>query len=251
MKIVAYGDSFVMGDQDDFAHDSKKKPLHNMGYDERVEYLRYNVSFTGLLAKHLNLISINRAERGSGNYPQLDKLYFDVENNIVEKDDVVLFGITTVTRDRISLGEFKRAVSGEYGESMIDRKLIQNHVTDKIGEIDLFYILSILDSLSKKYSFNLLVFNLFDIPLFHLPVIPDRFNFDNYLGWNIKGNSLIDIINDTWGKTNYHPYHTELLIPPGYENYYTEKKHPSVEGHKKISEWFLKNVNWSEYGNTN
>ncbi len=246
MKIVAYGDSFVMGDQDDFAHEVKK-PTHSMGYEERVEYLRYNVSFPSLISKHFGISCINRAERGSGNYPQLDKLYLDLESGVINKNDLVLFGITTVTRDRISLGNFERSTSASYGECLIDRKMLNSHNTNKIGEIDLFYILSILHTLSKCYSVNILCFNIFDIPLAHLETIPSQFNFENYIGWNIKGNSLIDILNDTWGETKYHPYHTYLKVPQGYENYYTIKNHPSIEGHKKISNWFINTIEWKKY----
>ncbi len=246
MKLVAYGDSFVMGDQDDFVHEVKR-PTHSMGYDERTEYLRYNVSFPSLISKHFKISCINRAERGSGNYPQLDKLYFDLESGIINSGDLILFGITTVTRDRISLGNFKRVTSTDHGECLIDRKMINSYNTDKIGEIDLFYILSILQTLSKCYSVNIISFNIFDIPLSHLEIVPARFNFENYIGWNIKGNSLIDILNDTWGESKYHPYHTDLKIPQGYENYYTIKKHPSIDGHKKISNWFINNIDWKQY----
>jgi len=246
MKIVAYGDSFVMGDQDDFAHEVKR-PTHTMGYEERIEYLKYNVSFPSLISKHFDIPCINRAERGSGNYPQLDKLYFDLENKIITSGDLILFGITTVLRDRISLGYFQRSSSNQYGECLIDRKILQSNNTNKIGELDLFYILSILQTLSNSYSVNILSFNIFDIPLAHLEEVPSHFNFKNYIGWNIKGNSLIDILNDTWGKTKYHPYHTDLKIPQGYEKFYTVKNHPSIEGHKKISNWFINNVDWKQY----
>ena len=52
MKIWAYGDSFVAGDQD--------IPDRVDAIEEHTEYNRYNVSFASHLAKQLNVPLINK-----------------------------------------------------------------------------------------------------------------------------------------------------------------------------------------------
>ena len=82
--IHAFGDSFVVGDQDDYINDKntdpESAPTHNMSEATRTEYLKYNVSFAALIAKQLDTKLKNHAVRGTGNFPQLD-LLFDQLNN--------------------------------------------------------------------------------------------------------------------------------------------------------------------------
>jgi hypothetical protein len=70
MKVWAYGDSFVAGDQD--------IPEINNALESTMEYNRYNVSFVSHLAKQLNVPLINRGISGCSNFVQLDKLFLDV-----------------------------------------------------------------------------------------------------------------------------------------------------------------------------
>jgi hypothetical protein len=67
MKLWAYGDSFVAGDQD--------IPGRVDAIPENMEYNRYNVSFASVLAKQLNVTLINRAISGCSNFVQLDQLW--------------------------------------------------------------------------------------------------------------------------------------------------------------------------------
>jgi hypothetical protein len=108
--------------------------------------------------------------------------------------------------------------------------------------MDYYYILSVLDRLSEKFNVRIVKVNLFnnlvdDSPHHNI----NLFNYGDLLGSDVKGNTLIDILNDTWGKGISNPYHDSLEVPPGYEHLYTIKKHPSVEGHKKIAQWFIDN----------
>jgi len=245
VKLHAFGDSFIVGDQDDFLEEIPKniKPVHNMKYDDRVEYLKYNVSFVSIIAKHLNLELINYAVRGSGNYPQLDKLWLNLLSGNIKENDIVLFGFTTSGRDRIQAMFCEKVVDHHYGESIIDRKLLKEGPSSTIFETDHFYVLSILEMLSKKFNVRIIKFNLFDNALdYSNDNIKRLYDFTDFIGYNIKGNTLIDIINDTWGQGIKNPQHTLLDIPEGYEKYYSRLKHPSIEGHKKIADWFLQHV---------
>lgn len=243
-RILAFGDSFVVGDQDDYGpedcnYNPADPPTHGMPYDDRVEYLKHHVSFVGLLAKEFNCPLINFAERGCGNYPQLDKLLEFIEEGKLAHGDVILFGITTSIRDRISV--FPRASDGRYtiaaGDLMLKNK---GHVE----RFDLFYILSVLDAISKLYNVTIIKFNLFDNAVCR-GTSNLNFNFENFLGYNFKGNTLVNILNDDWGSdTSTTMYHTSIIPKSNHEQYYTWNKHPSVLGHRKIADWFLKNVNW-------
>ena len=86
IKLHAFGDSFVSGDQDDFIHDHHPShpPTHNMEYHERDQYLKYNVSFISLVAKQLNFDFENYSDRGSGNIPQLDRLILACKENKIK-----------------------------------------------------------------------------------------------------------------------------------------------------------------------
>jgi len=232
--IHAFGDSFVVGDQDDFIHELGYDPGHGMHYLERVEYLKYNISFVSLIAKELNIPLKNYAERGSGNFPQLDKLTASLESGSIKSSDLVLFGITSPSRDRLSFVDNDRVTSESFGPCLIDRELANFENVGKIPRLDTLYILFILEQLSKIFGVRILKFNLFDVDL------NISYPFKDYL----SGGTLLDILNDTWGKDIKTPYHDKISIPKGYEKFYSLKKHPSETGHKKIAEWLLKNVEW-------
>lgn len=247
MKIYAFGDSFVVGDQDDFYGDPNTSktnpPTHGMTYDQRLEYLKYNVSFVSLIAKHLNAELVNVAERGSGNYPQLDKLKMELSSGTIVSGDIVLFGITSLLRDRITLHQFQKITDGSSGPSLIDRNLINEWDLDRISKIDLFYILAILEKLSKAYNVPIIKFNLFTNALAGESEETKKLyeSVDSVCLIN-EGNTLIDILNDTWGQPTSYPYHDKLIVSPGYEHLYTNIKHPSIDGHKKIATWWVNNI---------
>jgi hypothetical protein len=233
MILHAFGDSFVSGYQDDFIHILGYDPGHGMEFEEREEYLKYNVSFAALIAKHLGFKFKNYAERGSGNFPQLDKLTTRLRAGKIKSGNIVLFGITTPIRDRLFFAEDVKIHNEELsGPILIDRELITSQRLDKVIDSDYFYILCILEQLERIFGIKIIKFNLFGTP----PPVP--YNFINY----INEGTLIDILNDTWGQKIKNQYHTNIDVPAGYENLYTLKKHPSIEGHKKIASWFINNV---------
>jgi hypothetical protein len=239
-RILAFGDSFVVGDQDDFGpqdfnYNPEYPPTHNMSYDDRLEYLKNHVSFVALLAKEFNCALINFAERGCGNYVQLDKLLEFIEEGRLEQGDLILFGITSTLRDRNSVpsvdGNYPIAVGEMKNKGYVDR-------------FDLFYILSALDAISKRCNVSIIKFNLFDNPMCNSSSNLN-FNFENFIGFNLNANTLVNILNDDWGADISRPvYHTQIKPGSNYKQYYTWNKHPSVLGHKKIAEWFLKNIKW-------
>lgn len=235
--IHAFGDSFVVGDQDDFLHETEEAG-HDMQFNERLHYLMYNVSFAALIAKELNEEFTNHAIRGSGNYPQIDILMQKILDGTITKKDTVLFGITTLVRDRQQLLAFENVTSYGRGPCMIDRELIPNKIED-IALLDHFYILSILENISAIYDVKIIKFYLFD----NARISKNTVDFipSNFVGFSESGTTLIDILNDTWDTGDKVGYHDCIDIPPGYEDMYTKYKHPSIKGHKKIANWFLTN----------
>jgi hypothetical protein len=248
-RIIAFGDSFVVGDQDDFGpadinYNPKFPPTHNMPPIEREEYLKNNVSFAAIIAKKLNCEFLNKAGRGHSNFYQLDRLMRIIYNGLLTEKDTILFGITTTYRDRRSLSVNNKGIN--------DNGLVENQNLSFVEIFDLFYIISALDQISKKYKVNIIKFNLFDNPLYsfedHLNSFDKILETDNFLGHQFNNNTLVDILNDTWGQ-NYNkrpPYHTELTVSDAYKKYYTWNNHPSILGHQKIADWFLQNINWSD-----
>ena len=241
--LHAFGDSFIVGDQDDFLHDVSTAS-HSMPWEERLAYLKTQVSFVSILAKQYGYDLKNYAERGSGNYPQIDQLWLNLINGTIKTGDVVLFGVTTTIRDRFMLHEVDRCTSDNVGPFMVNRTLVAKHSDrQRLLELDYFYILSLLDQMSKKFNIKIIKFNLFDNSLDHAtPRITDLCQVDDFVGWAIPGNTLVDILNDSWGQGVFYTFaHEEIKIPKGHEHLYTIKKHPSIEGHKKIANWWILN----------
>ena len=230
--LHAFGDSFVLGDQDDF----DKYPVQ---YQYRIDELKNKVSFASILARHYNLNYVNYADRGSGNYPQLDKLFLALTENKIQENDIVIFGLTTFVRDRFVLTEFNKATASNFGPSLVDKQSITQDIS-KVIDMDFYYINSVLNQLARKFNVKIIKFNLFD-DLISSSANYRLSEFVDFIGYDVKGNTLIDILNDTWGKGIDHPYHDQLKVPKGYESLYTIKKHPSELGHKKIAEWWIKN----------
>jgi hypothetical protein len=229
MKLWAYGDSFVAGDQD--IPDRIDAILENM------EYNRYNVSFASVLAKKLNVTLTNRAISGCSNFVQLDQLWLDCTN--MSSDDLILFGITTPLRDRFMIPhlapEFLRKTRGP---GLINRSLLHDHPDTRICTIDTFYTFSVLEKLEKMYNLNIVKFNLFHDPLQDASEEDiKKFNFNNYIGLATPGNTLLDILTDNWGNGVPRISDHSNWKPEVNSHLFTRKSHPNIEGHKKIAEW--------------
>lgn len=230
MKLWAYGDSFVAGDQD--------IPGRIDAISEHTEYNRYNISFASHLAKKLNAELINRAISGCGNYPQLDKLLLDIEN--IKTNDIVIFGLTTTWRDRYSLpSNCPQVVSPTRGPSMLHRDLLYNEKLNKLPTFDLFYILSVLEKIEHLFNFPIIKFNAFhDVQTEADSIDKKLFQFKNFIGLNVPGNTLIDLLLNRWGDpTPRIVDHSQWMPPKEYRHLFTDKSHPSIEGHKFIAEW--------------
>lgn len=223
-RIFAFGDSFVVGDQDE--------PTQN------IEHLKYNVSFVSILAKQFNVPLTNDAVRGSSNFAQIDKLWMRAVNGELKETDLILFGITTPVRERCRLLDLApNVLHHSIGECIVDRQLINNN--NLMWETDYFYALSILESIERKFGLTILKFNIFDNILdYASPEKKQLFEVPNFIDFTESGNTLVDILHDTYGQPVVNPYHTRLDIKPGYEYLFTHGKHPSPAGHDKIAKWF-------------
>lgn len=247
-KLFAFGDSFVVGDLDDFGpsdfnYNPEFPPKHNMSYDQRLEYLKQNVSFAALISKELLLDYENFAVRGCGNLFQLDKLLLAAKENKLKEGDIILFGISYTERDRLSMVDYHRTTMGIIADDLRnDHKKLEF-----IGQFDLYLVLSVLESIRRQYKVKICAFNLFFNVLFN-EENKLKYNFDFFIGSGLYNNTLIDVLNDTWAAApkSKHLYHTQIKIPLGYEKLYTWNKHPSELGHEKIKDWllpYIKNIN--------
>ncbi len=165
-RIVAFGDSFVSGDQDDFGpKDPNYRPechaTHTMSDSERNEYLKYNVSFASLIAKNLNFDFLNLSQRGAGNFYQLDRLLTYIRDRKLQNSDIILFGITSVTRDRLSV------LPESIAESIFDWSLTfePTNLYETIEKFDYYYVLSILNNISHQYNVRIIAFKLLYNPV--------------------------------------------------------------------------------------
>ena len=240
-KLFAFGDSFVVGDQDDFGptdcnYNPAFPPTHNMPYDVRIEYLKNNVSFAALLAKHYNFEFENFAIRGGGNFLQLDELLLLADQNKLNAGDVILFGISINSRDRLQMLEDHKNKHG----IILDRLRADPNNFTLIEQFDFFWVLSVLETIKNKYNVKIIALNLFYNPIFKKSGFLN-FNFNFLIGNNTDNNTMVDVLNDTYGipSIKKHVYHTFADIPETSLQFYTWNKHPSALGHDKIKNWLV------------
>ncbi len=233
MKIWAYGDSFVAGDQD--------IPGRIDAIPENMEYNRYNISFASVLAKERGVELINRGISGCSNFVQLDQLYID--SNTISHDDMVLFGITSPWRDRWSIPhQGPDFLKPSRGPALVDRTLI-NSETHRVGVVDFFYTLSVIKQLQEIHKFKVVAFNLFHNVLQDAAVEDlEKFNFDNFIGLKEKGNTVLNVLADSWGEQDGNHNHCAWTPPVRLEHLFTVNRHPSAEGHKKIAKWLCQYI---------
>jgi hypothetical protein len=231
MRLWTYGDSFVAGDQD--------IPGRVDAIEEYTKYNRYNVSFASHLANALNVELINRGISGCSNFVQLDKLFLDAPS--IKEDDIVLFGLTTAWRDRVTIPyTCPEYLKDTRGPALLHRELVsKKHNLEKTATIDLFYVLSVIEKIEKIFNIKVVKFNLFhDSIAESLEEDKEFFKFDNFIGLGVNGNTILDVLTDNWGnKISRISDHSKWKPPAEYKHLFTQKSHPNIEGHKKIAVW--------------
>jgi hypothetical protein len=229
MKIWAYGDSFVAGDQD--------IPGRVDAVLENTEYNRYNVSFASVLAKELGVPLINRAISGCSNFVQLDQLWMD--SAAILPDDLVLVGLTTPWRDRFMIPHFApEFIKDTRGPGLVDRTLLNGHPRSRVALVDFFYTLSVIEKIEKIHTLNIIKFNLFHNALQDASEEDlKKFNFNKFIGLNTPGNTLLDVLTDNWGNSIPRISDHSKWVPEVNSHLFTRNSHPNIEGHKKIATW--------------
>lgn len=231
MKLWAYGDSFVAGDQD--------IPHRVDAIFEHMEYNRYNISFASHLASNLGIELVNRGISGCSNFVQLDKLWLDAPN--ISKNDIVIFSLTTPWRDRFTIPHScPELVADTRGPTLINRELVNGTENfSRVTTIDLFYVLSVIEKIENLFDIKVIKFNAFHNAIAEAEDCDKKlFKFNNFIDINLTGNTLLDLLTDTWGQENKRkPDHTKLTPPNQYSHLFTSKYHPSLEGHKLIAKW--------------
>lgn len=229
MKIYAYGDSFVAGDQD--------IPGRVDAIIENMEYNRYNVSFASALAKKLGAELINRAISGCSNFVQLDQLWVDSEH--IKPNDLVLFGFSTPWRDRFIIPyEHSTITQHNRGRGILNWELFKDEA-HRITIVDFFYTLSVIEKLEEVYGFKVIKFNNFH-NVFTDPISKsdlNKFKFDRFIGLHTPGNTLLDVLTDNWGNPIPRISDHSKWIPEVNKHLFTAKSHPNVQGHQVIAEW--------------
>lgn len=239
MKIYAYGDSFVAGDQD--------IPGRVDAIDENTEYNRYNVSFASVLAKKLGIELINRAISGCSNFVQVDQLWVDSEN--IQPDDIVLFGFSTPWRDRFIIPYDHKSILDKLRGPRILNWNTFKYDNERIAVADFFYTLSIIEKLEEVYNFKVIKFNNFHDVLVKDAYKKDliKFKFNNFIGLHTPGNTLLDVLTDNWGNPTPRISDHSQWIPEVNKHLFTHRSHPNIAGHIKIAEWLHKQLidnNW-------
>lgn len=234
MKLWAYGDSFVAGDQDD--------PLRIDALPEVMEYNRYEVSFAALLAKKLNIKITNRAVSGCSNFVQLDRLFTDAKN--IGKDDIVIFCLTSSLRDRFQIPlHYPEFVKDSRGPTLGDRSMFNSDNMYEIPTADIFYVLSAIEKIENIYGIKIVKINAFHNFMDNCNDTA-KFNFKNFLGLHFKNNTMLDILSNNWLSDDHNKVfdHNKWSPPKQFKKYFTKKSHPSIQGHKKLCEWFYKEL---------
>lgn len=231
MRIWAYGDSFVAGDQD--------IPGRIDAIEEHMQFNRYNISFVSHLAKSIGVELINRAVSGSGNFPQIDKLLFDSQR--FDKQDIILFGITSTWRDRLSLpNRYPAILEKNRGPFLLDLELYESENFNLIPIIDLMYITSILENIENKLGIRIFKFNCFhNVFIESNDYFKTYFNPKNYINFEQPDNTLTDVLLDFYNNINSNHDHSKVKIPKNYKRFFTSKNHPSELGHRKLADWFF------------
>ena len=234
MKIYAYGDSFVAGDQDILGRVD--------AIPENMEYNRYNISFASVLAKKMGVELVNRGISGCSNFVQLDQLWMDSAD--ISSNDLVLFGLTTPWRDRFMIPHMgPEFLKDTRGPGLVNRTLINSNPKSRVAVVDYFYTLSVIEKIEKLYNLNIIKFNLFHDPL--QDALEDdltKFKFDKFIGLGSPGNTLVDMLTDKWGDQVMRISDHSKWKPETNKHLFTSKSHPNIEGHKKISEWLWQQI---------
>ena len=239
MKIYAYGDSFVAGDQD--------IPGRVDAQVENTEFNRYNISFASVLAKKLSAELINRGLSGSSNFVQLDQLWVDSEH--IQSDDIVIFGFSTPWRDRFMIPhDHKTILAPNRGQSMLNYELFKDD-NIRIPVLDFFYTLSVIEKLEELYGIKVIKFNNFHNIFSDSISLGDlaKFKFDRFIGLHTSGNTLLDVLTDNWGNPIPRISDHSKWIPEVNQHLFTARSHPNAQGHIVIADWLHKQLitnNW-------
>jgi hypothetical protein len=246
IKLYAFGDSWMVGHKGDFYKhflERNETPTHNMkDYGEYENYLKNTTSVPALLSKYYNLELVNSASGGSGNFPQLDKLFRLLTLGKISKNDIVFFGLTSTYRDRSCMGRsgyVEDVLRPDMGEFIVDRDLFKNQ-TNELMIYDHFLLLSTLEKLQQVYNFKLLVMNLWNNPINDLQFLHDC-KWKSLMGGEFLTNTWYDIIRENYGNAGSSFWCSPETLDEKFKNLMAWDHHPNQLGYEKIVTWFINN----------
>jgi len=219
MTVWAYGDSWTAGDQD--------SPQNSTSYLQILENERYKISYVAHFAKSINATLKNKAYPGSGNFPQLDLLLFDLHREKIKKNDIIIFGVTAASRDRANIAFDGQYPIGDHikgGPSTLSKELF----AENIWLNDHFMTLATLDKIKSVYGIRL-----YSVYAFSRPTD----EHDKYFETLISDLSLMDVLCGEKYLSNNHPGHILSAIPQEFRHLFTDRGHPSPVGHRHLGDW--------------
>jgi len=235
-KIITFGDSWVWGVGSGFTTGMTKKEYDNI---KEAPAIAEKNCFRTLLCKEHDIENINFSAPASSNQKQFRLASeFFLRDGSMEKDSVVLWGLTSVYRleyyDSVR-NMFKNTFLSD-GEDTISKLVAMKMFDEAIETERLFYQIKLFNSFFAMHGVKNYWFNIFNDHKFPGTV-------DNLL---FGGSSLLSEIthdkqpNDKYHLSNWHDTDRKIIKAEesGMVNPFT--KHPTKETHKKIANLFQK-----------
>ena len=216
-SLFVFGDSFTYGMKESETH-----------YEERHEG-RLKHCFVNLIGKHYNLNVENYSQPGTSNHIQTAELFKNLITKKIKSNDVILFGITSPSRNP--------EVLDYRGNHYIDRYLFSY-----------FNTLMQINNYSEYFLRNILVIKLFEDPVVrhHIAATPKQYSQKDIFDYikNLKPTyfipfTTVDILLDNFKELPNHLHHENLKLDSNYKRYFQPKGHPSEQGHIKIAEYII------------
>jgi len=238
-KLITFGDSWVAGVGAGYQKGQTMTEYKTIAWSNIQSYPK---SFRSLISKKHYLENINFSNGASSNQRQFRKAseYF-LMDNLIDKDIIVLWGLTSVYRTEYFSTHKRDFVNIFLPDEDPFSKILAVKSFDEAIETDrLFYQIKLFNSFFSNMGIKNYWFNVFNEHKF-----PDK--IDNLL---FDGNSLLScLINDCDPNNEYHKSDwsdTDRKITKakgdGLVNPYSF--HPTQESHIKIADLFKKEINF-------
>ena len=133
MKLITFGCSWTKGIGITYEKGMSEEEFKKGGLFRKSQFLD-QYSFRGILSKRLGFENINHASGGSSNQRQ-ERLATEYFNNHSTEDTVVLWGITSITRNELTINGIRK--NFHYGNDLDEyQRYYVDHFYDEETEIE-------------------------------------------------------------------------------------------------------------------